>query len=458
MKKEYNLLDGPIKKTLIKMSMPLMGTAFVQIAYQLVDLIWLGKLSTEAVAAVGSVGFFMWIAQGLCLIGKTGVGVGLSQAYGKNDKIMLKEVMRAGVIVNFTICALLIFIYLTFMNNILGFFRLEEEVFVMAKAYFKIVGIGLVFTFLNPILSVTFLSRGNSVTPFKIAIIALFTNIILDPLLIFGFWIFPKMGIRGAALATVIAQGVQTLLSIITGIKAKELFVSVNYFKEVKLKSIKGILNLGVPTSIQALVHAFVGLILNKYTASFGSVAIAVYSIGSQIESISWMSAEGFSSAFTTFFGQNYGAKRFERIEEARKSGMRIINSIGLFATIFLMVFSRQLFKIFVPGDEKLIEWGMYYLLIIGPSEIFMTMEIGTTGMLNGLGLTRLPAYNGLILNVLRIPFAKIFMPIFAVNGIWMAMSLSSILKGSIITIGYKYLCKKTDGFRNDMEKYVSKH
>ena len=96
--------------------------------------------------------------------------------------------------------------------------------------------------------------------------------------------------------------------------------------------------------------------------------------------------------------------------------------------------------------------------LIIGPSEIFMTMEIGTTGMLNGLGLTRFPAYNGLILNILRIPFAKIFMPIFAVNGIWMAMSLSSILKGSIMTIGYKYLCKKTDGFRNNMEKYVSKH
>ena len=107
MKKKIDLLNGPIYRTLIKMSLPLMGTAFIQMAYSFIDLIWLGKLSTDAVAAVGTCGFFVWIANSLMLVGKTGVSVGLSQAYGRGNEREAKEVFKASATVNLIICVLI---------------------------------------------------------------------------------------------------------------------------------------------------------------------------------------------------------------------------------------------------------------------------------------------------------------------------------------------------------------
>lgn len=453
MKKKLDLLEGPIYRTLIVMSLPLMGTAFIQIAYQLIDLVWLGKLSTDAVAAVGTCGFFIWIAQSLMLIAKTGVSVGLSQAHGRADEKGAVEVFKAAILVNTTICIALIIFYLVFKKNLLSIYHLKEHVLNMAIDYFVIVTIGLIFTFTNPILHATFLARGNSVTPFMISIVSLITNIVLDPVLIFGLGPFPVLGVKGAALATVIAQVVGFCLTIFAGLKSGEVFVRVKHFSGIKIKYVKDVLNLGIPTSIQSLIHALVSLYLNTLISTFGSVAIAVYSIGSQVESIAWMTSEGFSSAFAAFFGQNFGAENFHRLKEARKKGLVIIGAIGGFATILLFFKARELFAIFIPIDKEAIRLGTYYLKIIAPSEIFMTLEIGTTGMMSGLGLTKYPALVGLICNIIRIPLAKFLMPIYFVNGIWLAMSISSILKGIFLMGGYELYEKKTDGFTKNMRR-----
>lgn len=453
--KEVNLLKGNILHVLTKMALPLMGTAFVQMAYSLVDLMWLGRLSTEAVAAVGTCSFFVWVAQAITLISKTGVSVGLAQAYGRGDNEESKDVWISGFIINLIFCAIISIFYIIFRNPLIGFYNLESEVHNMATAYLLIVSIGMIFTFLNPVLSSAFFAKGNSITPFKISVISLLINLILDPFLIFGWGIFPKLGIEGAALATVFAQMISTLFYLFVGIRNREIFVRVNYFNLPNNKFFKEILNLGVPASLQSLIQAIVSMILNKYISSFGAVYIAVYSIGSQIESISWMTADGFSVAFASFFGQNYGAKNFHRLRDGRKEAMKIVNVIGISTSIVLFLFARNLFGIFIPEDPLAIEKGVDYLKIMAISQYFMTLEIGTTGMLNGLGLTKYPAINAAILNILRIPTALILMPILHVNGIWTAMSASSVCKGIFLTIIYYYLRKKTEGFKINMIRYT---
>ena len=455
--REVNLLRGNIFSALLKMALPLMGTAFVQMAYSLVDLMWLGRLSTEAVAAVGACSFLVWIAQAITLIAKTGVSVGLSQSYGRNDEDSSKKIWIAGFAINLIFCLGLMILYISMRNEIIGFYRLEESVHTMAVDYFLIVSLGLIFTFLNPILSAAFFAKGNSITPFKISIISLVINLILDPFLIFGIWIFPQMGIRGAALATILAQMISSLLYLYVGIGAREIFVRTNYLKIPEASYYKSILNLGLPAALQSLIHASVSMILNRYIASFGALYIAVYSIGSQIESISWMTADGFAVAFSAFFGQNFGAKNYERLHDGRREAMKIVNIIGIFATVLLFFFAENLFRLFIPKDPDAIVAGIDYLKILAFSQYFMALEIGTTGMLNGLGLTRYPAINAMVLNISRIPMALLFMPIFQVNGIWLAMTLSSILKGIFLTLIYYYLRKKTQGFRINMKTYVWK-
>lgn len=455
--REVNLLKGDIFSALLKMALPLMGTAFVQMAYSLVDLMWLGRLSTGAVAAVGTCSFLVWIAQSITLIAKTGISVGLSQAYGRGDSKSAKEVWVSGFILNLIFCLSLTILYISMRNKIIGIYNLDSEVHKMAADYLLIVSAGLIFTFLNPVLSAAFFSKGNSITPFKISIISLFINLILDPFLIFGLSIFPKLGIRGAALATVFAQMISTILYLYVGYKDREIFVRTNYLSIPHKEYFNSILSLGFPASLQSLIHAMVGMVLNKYIASFGALYIAVYSIGSQIESISWMTADGFSVAFSAFFGQNFGAKNYERLHNGRREAMKIINIIGISTSLLLFFFAKNLFTLFIPRDPEAIIKGIDYLKIVSISQYFMALEIGTTGMLNGLGLTKYPAINAMILNISRIPLAFILMPIFAANGIWIAMSLSSVLKGIFLSLIYLYLRKRTDGFRINMKTYVWK-
>ena len=455
--REVNLLKGDIFSALLKMALPLMGTAFVQMAYSLVDLMWLGRLSTGAVAAVGTCSFLVWIAQSITLIAKTGISVGLSQSYGKGDSKSAKEVWVSGFILNLIFCLSLTILYISMRNKIIGIYNLDSEVHKMAADYLLIVSAGLIFTFLNPVLSAAFFSKGNSITPFKISIISLFINLILDPFLIFGLSIFPKLGIRGAALATVFAQMISTILYLYVGYKDREIFVRTNYLSIPHKEYFNSILSLGFPASLQSLIHAMVGMVLNKYIASFGALYIAVYSIGSQIESISWMTADGFSVAFSAFFGQNFGAKNYERLHNGRREAMKIVNIIGISTSLLLFFFAKNLFTLFIPRDPEAIIKGIDYLKIVSISQYFMALEIGTTGMLNGLGLTKYPAINAMILNISRIPLAFILMPIFAANGIWIAMSLSSVLKGIFLSLIYLYLRKRTDGFRINIKTYVWK-
>ncbi|MDO5712981.1 MAG: MATE family efflux transporter [Tissierellia bacterium] len=457
MDRRINLLEDDIGKSLFRMAMPLMGTAFIQMAYSLTDVMWLGRLSTNAVAAVGTCSFFVWIANAITLIAKTGISVGLAQAYGKNDFRESKEVMRAGIHVNLVFCLLVGSILYFFRDSILGFYHLPETVHQMAYQYLGIIALGMFFTFMNPVFSATFYARGNSVTPFKVSVIALVLNIVVDPILIFGIGPIPRLGTAGAALATVLAQGVGTVILILVAKRERTMLIQTKYLRPSSKKYIGDILHLGVPACIQSTIHASVGIVLNKYIAGYGARPIAVYAIGSQIESLSWMTSDGFSTAISAFMGQNYGAKKFERIKKGYIVGLKIVGSLGIFATILLFFGNEHLFRLFIPEDPVTILMGGEYLKILSISQFFMTLEIGTSGALNGLSLTRYPAIIGTVFNLARIPLSFLFMPLWGVNGIWASMSFSSVLKGTLAFFAFWYIYKRTNGFSENMEKYISR-
>ncbi|KAF5055700.1 Multidrug export protein MepA [anaerobic digester metagenome] len=445
MSKNLDLKEGKIRSTLVKLALPIMGTSFIHMAYNLTDIMWLGRLSTGAVAAAGTAGFFLWFGSSLVMITQVGVGVNVAQYIGRNDSESAKKYITNGFQLDIFIALLYSLFLFSFRHNIIGFFNLQDsDVIQMAIEYLTIISMGIIFHFLNPIFSAALNSTGNSITPFKINTIGLVANIILDPLLIFGVGPIPQLGIKGAALATIMSQFVVTILFVILGKAFNNIYSHVSLLSKPDMQIVKSIMKLGVPPFLQTGLHAVINMILTKIIAQFGPVAVAVQSIGSQIESISWMTSEGFSSSISAFVGQNYGAKKLERIKEGYKQGIQILGSIGIFTSLLLIFAAKFLFAIFVPNDPIAINEGVIYLRILGLSQFFMCIEIGTIGAFNGLGKTLQPTVNGVVLNVLRIPFALILSStVLGLSGVCWSISISSILKGIILFIWFRFVLAK---------------
>ena len=439
------LTEGSITGTLVKLAIPIMATSFVQMAYNMMDMIWLGRVGTGAVAAAGTAGFFTWLGSALFMISKIGAEVGVAQSFGKDDMEAAKKYVSNTIQLDIIIALIYSLILIVFRHEIIGFFNLGNiEVIQMAIDYLVIISLGLVFYFLNPVFSGIYNGSGDSTTPFKVNVVGLIINMILDPLMIMGIGPFPIMGIKGAALATIIAQFIVTIIFIIIS-KNSNLFIHLNIFKVPDKDYIKMIFKLGLPAALQTGLFASIAMVIARIIANWGSTPIAVQNVGSQIESISWMTAGGFSTAISAFVGQNYGAGKWDRIKEGYRKGLLIVGTIGIFATVLLIFGAKPIFKLFIPHDKEALSMGITYLRILGLSQFFMTIEIGTQGAFYGLGRSIPPAFIGILFNSLRIPASLILSSTFlGLNGVWWSISISSVFKGIVLVIWYISVLKKS--------------
>lgn len=441
MKKKVDLVSGNILKTLVTLSLPILGTAFIQMAYSLVDMIWIGRAGSAAVAAVGTAGFFSWFGNSLVTISKTGAEVGVSQAIGKNNSKERNEYVYSSLFLCITMAIIYGILLIVFRDGLIGFFNLGDETIIrMSKEYLIVIALGMICAFINPQLTGIFTASGNSKTPFIVNTIGLVMNIVLDPILIFGMFNIKPLGVVGAALATVFSQLIVSLIFIYTFIKYGY-NISFNNRKYINRKIIKRVCKYGGPTAIQNCLFTFFSMLIGRVVAMAGPVSIAVQKVGSQIESISWMTAGGFSSALTAFVGQNYGAKRNDRVLKGYVSTLFISCLVGVFATVLLVFAGEQLFRLFINESEAIIQ-GADYLRILGYSQLFMCLEITTAGAFYGIGKTMTPSLISIIFTGLRVPVAIIlFKPeLLGINGVWWSISGSSIIKGIILVILFYFM------------------
>lgn len=434
-KKKLDLLEGPIFKNLIILAAPLMATAFLQITYNFVDMIWLGQLGTREVAAVGASGIYSWIASSFATIVRVSSSVYTAQYYGANKTKRLYQTIKNALHLIYIFAIIYGSLSYVFAKPLIGFFNLEADVSKMGVTYLKLMSVGYLVQFVNPILSGFYNNLGDSITPFKYNAIGLVINLLLDPVLIFGFGPFPKLGVLGAAIATIFAQLVVNLLFYMNIYKTKtEIYMGIKEGKH-NIDSKKDMLKLGFPAGIQSTIMASISLVLNRLLASYGSTPMAVHTIGTNIESISWMSVEGLQHGIIAFVGQNFGAQKNDRLKEIIKKSMTIALAIGLIASAILIGLRNQLFHLFIPHEPEAIMIGSSFLLILGLSQTFMSMEIASAGVFHGFGLTKIPSNISIIFNLMRIPLAYLLVMYFDFYGVWIAITTSSVLKGVISNI-----------------------
>lgn len=449
MRENVNLLEGPIAGSLAKLALPIMGTSLIQMAYNLTDMIWIGRISSNAVAAVGAAGMYMWLSSGFSTLARMGGQVLMGQALGAGKDKEAVSYARAALQMGVLFGLLYGLISIVGSRPLIGFFHLNsEQVVADARIYLMITCGGIVFNFINQILTGLMTALGNSVVTFRSTTIGLVINFILDPVLIFGIGPCPRLGVAGAAIATVFAQVIVFIVYVMTIRHDPVVFGHLKLLTVTKFRYFKEIIGIGLPVAVQSLLFTGISMLIARLIAGWGDSAVAVQKVGSQIESISWMTAEGFGSAVNAFTAQNYGAGKHDRVKKGYVTALGIMLVWGCFTTFVLIAFPEVLFRIFIT-EKDVIPMGVDYLRILGVSQLFMCTEMASAGAFQGLGRTMPPSLTSAVLTSIRIPMAAVLgATALKLNGIWWSISISSILKGTILPLWLLFVFAKM--FRSD--------
>jgi len=449
MQARTDLTEGPIFSKLVRLALPIIGTSFIHMAYNLTDVIWLGRFGSATVTAVTTAGFFIWLLMALFYSLKSGTETLVSQAAGRKDLSAAVSVAENAVTFGIYSSFVLNLMILIFAADLLQFFRLEPAVMGDAVSYLQIVSFGIFFSLLNVVLSSIYIGLGNSRIPFLVNSLGLAVNIILDPILIFGFSFFPELGAKGAAIATVISN-ILVFLTFLFKLKSPDsILPGLKIRIGMKKKILRRIFKVGLPVSIQQVAFCLFSMGIARIVSQYGTIPLGVQNVGANIEALSWSTALGFSTALGSFTGQNFGAGEYKRIGRGYYCILFLSISLGLIATVAFVFFGKEIFSLF-SRDPEMVSIGATYLSILAVSQIFMCIEITSAGGFYGLGKTKPPSITSVLFTGLRIPAALLVVSFtsYGYNGVWWCISISSVIKGVIVAALYFFTLRRLTAYR----------
>lgn len=440
---EKNLTEGKILKTMLMFAFPMILGNLLQQIYNIADTMVVGRfLGAEALAAVGSaytlMTFLTSVLIGLCM----GSGAVFSIAYGAgNEQELKKSIWVSFIFVGFITIVMNIFVFV-WTDPVLKLLQIPKEVYPLMETYIRIIFLGIVFVFLYNFFACLLRAMGNSVVPLWFLAASSVLNIILDLWFVAGL----GKGVEGAAAATVIAQMAAGIgIAVYTLWKVPSLRMEKKYMHMEK-SILNRVMQYSVLTCAQQSVMNFGILMIQGLVNSFGTIIMAAFAVAVKIDTLAYMPAQEFGNAFSLFISQNYGAKKYHRIQKA--SGMAVKVSVGFCLVISLIVwiFAAPLVKIFLADPQPaIVSAGVDYLHIEGA----FYWGIGCLFLLYGLyrGIEQ-PAMS-LILTVIslgtRVVLAYVLapMPQFGVNAIWWAIPIGWILADLTGFLYYRKIKKK---------------
>lgn len=422
-----NLTSGPIHRQLFNLAVPIMGTSFVQMAYSLTDMAWVGRLGSESVAAIGSVGILTWMTNSISLLNKVGSEVSVGQSIGAQNAPDARSYASHNLTLSLIISICWGLILFVFAEPIMQIYKLEPAITAKAVNYLRIVATAFPFIFLSASFTGIYNASGQSKIPFMISGIGLLLNMILDPLFIFGFgW-----NTEGAAIATWVSQATVLGLFIYRLKKRKEVLGGFAFFTKLESRFVKRIFKLGLPVAMLNTLFSIINLFMARTASLYGGhIGLMTLTAGGQLEAIAWNTSQGFSTALSAFVAQNYAAGKNDRVLGAYATTLKMTAVFGTFCTLLFVFWGSELFSLIVP-DPQAYKAGGVFLRIDGYSMLFMMLEITTQGLFYGTGRTIPPAVISIGFNTLRIPLAMLLASIgMEITGVWWAISLTSIVKG----------------------------
>lgn len=433
--KKIDMTTGNVMKVITTLALPIIGSSLLQFTYNLVDMLWVGGLGSNAVASVGSSSFFIGLGYSINALVVIGTGIKTAHAIGSKNETVIKGYINAGSFINLVLGLIYAIGLIVLGRGLIDFLGLDnQQVEHESYLYLAVSAPMMFFTFFNLLYTRILNSFGNNKEALKISAIGIVLNIILDPILIYGL----ELGVVGAAAASLVAN---ISMFIIFLMKYWEIF-KFKFDVGISKNHTLDIIKLGFPMAFQRILFTLVNIALAKIIAMFGAEAIAAQKIGLQIESIIFMVIGGLNGAIASFVGQNYGAKKYKRIIEGYNSSWKVGILYSFVAAVLFVSIPNILVEIFVR-DKITVLIASDYLKIIALSQIFSAVEMISNGLFTGVGKPKIPATISIIFTVLRIPMALILVKIMGVNGIWLSIALSSIFKGIAAYILYQFSIRR---------------
>lgn len=434
-----DLTESKVSSTLITLLVPILLSNTLNVVYNIVDSIWIGNIIGPLGLSAVAVSFPITLMMGSFAFGvNMANGVIVSQYYGAKDYNTVSHVIKVsttlGVIILFTVGSLMFI----FAKKILIIMNTPKDALDMAVIYLRITIIGLPFAYSYFFISSILRAVGDSVRPLIFLIVSSIVNIILDPILIKGFFIIPAMGLKGAAIATVISQCISVLIST-SYLKIKNSFIKINPFIfTFDINITKKIMKLAIPISSNQFIVAFGWLIITRLISSFGDAASATVAIVNRVESLFIMPIGALGNAVMTMSAQNIGANKFDRIKEIFKNGIVIGIIISSVMSIFSIVNPRLLINMFTK-DLEVFEYSKSYIYTIMPIFIFYSIMFVCNGVINGAGKTIvIMIFSTSTTLILRTILAYALSEKFALVGIWASMGICYIINTLFSLYYYK--------------------
>ncbi len=434
-----DLTRGNLLKHLLRLAVPLTLSNILQDAFNIVDMIFVGRLGSASIAAVGVSGNLLRLIGVFALGISTGSGILVSQYLGAGNRAQAEHVALQAILLSIfcSICVTLVG-YPLAEQGLLSVRMTDPEVLQFGTTYMHIILIGISTMFLSMTLGSIFRAGGDALTPMVVLIFSTVINITLDPLLIFGIWKFPRLGVAGSALATLIgrALGVVVLFYLCWSGRAPVSFRNVQY--RADLVEMLDILRLGVYSSMQGFWRHLSRLGFLWVIGPYGKHAVAAYTICMRLRILVMNPGFGISHAVSPIVGQNLGANQIERAEKAT----RLANVLG--ATVMTLIGAMFLFfpgvflRIFTD-DVQAIELGAVYLQFLSLTFGFIAFSLVLGRALNGAGDTFSPMVITLASQIgVGLGLVILFSRFMALNGVWLGIALSNVVQGLAMWLWYR--------------------
>jgi len=433
---KHDLTTGKISKNVWILAWPMVIGNLLQNLFNIVDMIFVGRLGPDAIAAVAMSGIYMMVVWTFLAGVSMGTGAMVSRFYGAGDEKQTIDVIYQSLFLGAVIAVLLAFLGLFFAEPSLRLLGAAPAVVRLGVPYLKIVFLGSFTLILFFLVSAILRAIGDALTPMKVWSLATIINIVLDPLLIFGIGPFPKLGVIGAAVATVTGQGIGMVIGFWILFEGKS-FIRVR-LKEFHLhfEYIWRIIRIAIPGSVQGGVRSLAGLILMRIVAAYGTIAVAAYGIGLRVMLIVMMPGWALGTAAATLVGQNLGAHKPDRAEKSAWTAAGYYILFVVVVGLLFVIFPEPVIQLF-NADPKVVATGIRYLRITAITYPFLALGI-TMGMSqSGAGDTASPMIViALSMLGIQIPLA-LYLPRLdglGTDGIWLAIAIALTIQGILMT------------------------
>lgn len=429
---------GPITKNMMKLAWPIAVSNLANVFYNIADTLFVGQLenSAEAISAV-TVAFnvvFLLVAFAIGL--STATTSLISQFYGAKDQEQLEKTVHTSLLV---ICTLAFIVTITGIATKQWIFKLlqtDPSVIPLADEYFTIIMFGMFFMFTFFVLQSMLRGVGDTKSPMIAGVVANIINIILDPFLIYGWLFFPKLGVAGAAYATVFARFLLTLYLFYRVLqKDCPLGVRFRHFS-IDWKIAKEIFRIGIPSSLSEMSVAFGTMLILGRVNTFGPITTAAHGIGNRFDSIMYLPMTALGQASATMVGQNLGARQRDRAYKTASGSMRFSFFSTLAASVIFILLAKPLLSLFT-NDKEVVELGVFYFYYHFSFFCFLALRVVMLHSFYAAGDSRSAFITTVIsLFLLRVPLAYLFSyTTLGAKGLWLGMGISYLL-----TIVFMYI------------------